>query len=214
MKLHDFAPLYENYWLSMENSIFQCPCTQYVRLIVGNWWTILLWSGSTKGWSRAGSAILLICTEVFLGLHIKTLIILKCFAATFGIRGAIAPTAPPINAPALNVIKMFWMQARNRPETFWQTLAQTRTEPGLTRKAWPDLQLWFCSGDVNSKKQKMVRLWFTKNKRTLYFLLRFNFTHWILHLLQPLQSWAVKSQRRFFGCIKVKGDFMQVSQSM
>jgi len=35
----------------------------------------------------------------------------------------------------------------------------------------------FCSGDVNSEKQKMVRLWFTKNKRTFYFLLRFNFTH-------------------------------------
>jgi len=27
----------------------------------------------------------------------------------------------------------------------------------------------FCSGDVNSEKQKMVRLWFTKNKRTLCF---------------------------------------------
>jgi len=55
--------------------------------------------------------------------------------------------------------------------------------------------------------------WFTKNKRTLYFLLRFNFTHWILHLLQRLQSWAVKSQRRFFGCIKARRDFLQVSQS-
>jgi len=35
----------------------------------------------------------------------------------------------------------------------------------------------FCSGDVNSEKQKMVRLWFTKNKRTLYFLLRCNFIY-------------------------------------
>jgi len=65
----------------------------------------------------------------------------------------------------------------------------------------------FCSGDFNSEKQKLVRLWFTKNKRTLCFLLRFKFTHWILHLLQPLQSWAVKSQRRFFRCIKARGDF-------
>jgi len=71
----------------------------------------------------------------------------------------------------------------------------------------------FSSGDVNSEKNKMVQLWFTKNKWTLYFLLRFNFTHWTLHLLQPLQSWAVKYQRRFFGCIKAKGDFLWVSQS-
>ena len=63
-----FCPPYENSWLYMDKSIFQCPCTRYVWLIVGNWWTILLWSGSTKGWSRAGSAILLICTEVFLWL--------------------------------------------------------------------------------------------------------------------------------------------------
>jgi len=57
----------------------------------------------------------------------------------------------------------------------------------------------FCFGDVNSEKQKMVRFWYTKNKGTLYFLLRFHFTHWNLHLLQPLQSWTVKFQRRFFG---------------
>jgi len=68
MKFHDFPPHYENSWLQMEKSIFQCPCTQFIWLIMGNWWTILLWSGSTKGWSRAGSAILLICTKVFLWL--------------------------------------------------------------------------------------------------------------------------------------------------
>jgi len=68
-----------------------------------------------------------------------------------------------------------------------------------------------CSGDVYSEIQNMVRLWFTKNKRTLYFLLRFNFTHWILHLLQPLQSWAVKSQRRSFGCIKARETFSGVT---
>ena len=73
MKFHDFAPTYENSWLYMEKSVFQCPCTQFVWLIVGNWWTILLWSGSTKGWSRAGSAILLICTEVFLWLTYQKL---------------------------------------------------------------------------------------------------------------------------------------------
>jgi len=55
--------------------------------------------------------------------------------------------------------------------------------------------------------------WFDNVSRTLYFLLRFNFTHWILQLLQPSQSWAVKSQRRFFGCIKARGDFLQVLQS-
>ena len=68
MKFHDCAPPYENSWLYMEKSIFQCPCTQYVWLIVGDWWTILLWSGSTKGWGRAGSAILLICNEVLVWL--------------------------------------------------------------------------------------------------------------------------------------------------
>jgi len=55
----------------------------------------------------------------------------------------------------------------------------------------------FCSGGGNSEKQKMVRLWFAKNKRTLYFLLRFNFTLWILQLLQPLQSWVIKPSDGF-----------------
>ena len=45
-------PPYENSWLYMKKSIFQCPCRQFVWLIVGNWWTTLLWSGSTKGWSK------------------------------------------------------------------------------------------------------------------------------------------------------------------
>ena len=42
-----------------------CPMPMYtIRLINrGQWWTILIWSGSTKGWSRAGSANLLICTS-------------------------------------------------------------------------------------------------------------------------------------------------------
>jgi len=44
-----------------------------------------------------------------------------------------------------NVIKKFCMQAWNRPETFWQTWARTRPEPGPdpTRKARHNLQLWF-----------------------------------------------------------------------
>jgi len=67
----------------------------------------------------------------------------------------------------------------------------------FNRKNWQkNIYRQFCS-DINSEKQKMVRLWFMKNKRTLYLLLRFNFTHWTLHLLQPLQSWVVKPSDGF-----------------
>jgi len=45
------------------------------------------------------------------------------------------------------VAKKFSLQARNWPETFWQTWAQTgpkpRSEPAPTGKAQPDLRLWF-----------------------------------------------------------------------
>jgi len=34
-------------------------------LIMGNWSTILLWSSSTKSWSRIVLAVLLICTDAF-----------------------------------------------------------------------------------------------------------------------------------------------------
>jgi len=37
----------------------------------------------------------------------------------------------------LNVMKRFCMQAQNRPETFWETQARTRSEPGPTYNSAP-----------------------------------------------------------------------------
>ena len=89
-------PPYKNSWLYMEKSIFQCRYTQYVWLIVGTWWTILLWSGSIKGWSAEGSAVLLICSEVFLRLTHQKLDYPETFWCNFrNWGGEIGPIAPP-----------------------------------------------------------------------------------------------------------------------
>jgi len=95
-KISRFCPPYENYWLYMEKSIFQCPHAQFVWLIVGNWWTTLLRSGSTKDWSRGGSAFLLICTEVFLWLTHQKLEYPNIFGATCNFRnwGGNCPHCP------------------------------------------------------------------------------------------------------------------------
>jgi len=69
----------------------------------------------------------------------------------------------------------------------------------------------FCSGDLIPKSKQ----WFDYGSRKIsghLFSVTIQF-YSPLHLLQPLQSWAVKSQQRCFGCIKARGDFLQVSQS-
>jgi len=54
-----FVPPYENPWLYLEKSTIAPSWIKFsdahvhVWLIMDNWWTIVLWSGSTKGWCNS-----------------------------------------------------------------------------------------------------------------------------------------------------------------
>ena len=111
-------PPLRKFLASHGKSIFRCPCTQFVWLIVGNWWTILLWSGSTRGWSRAASAILLICTEVFLWLTHQKLDYPENFWCNVRNWGGIAPLPPIGYAPGYNCSGR-WIGEYNKEQLFW-----------------------------------------------------------------------------------------------
>ena len=71
-----------------------------VWLIMDNWWTTVLWSGSTELCNRFRKHFRSFALKYFFGLHIKSLIDLKIFCETFEIGGEIAPIAPPGYVPA------------------------------------------------------------------------------------------------------------------
>jgi len=69
------------------------PLVHNVWLTTDNWWTTVLWSGSTKLCNSKHFRWFTL--KNFFGLHIKSLIDLNIFGATFGIGGeAIAPIPP------------------------------------------------------------------------------------------------------------------------
>jgi len=59
------------------------PLVHNVWLIMDNWWTTVLWSDSTKLCNSEHFRWFTL--KIFFGLHIKSLIDLKIFGATFGI---------------------------------------------------------------------------------------------------------------------------------
>ena len=61
-----------------------------------NWWTLVLWLGSTKLCSRFRKHFRWFALKYFFGLHIKNLIALKIFGATLGIGGGNCPHCPPL----------------------------------------------------------------------------------------------------------------------
>ena len=62
-----------------------------------NWWTTVLWSGSTKWRNRFLKHFWWFALKYFFDLHIKSLITLKIFGATFGIEGGgQLPPLPPL----------------------------------------------------------------------------------------------------------------------
>jgi len=68
------------------------PLVHNVWLIMDNWWTTMLWSGSTKLCSSKHFRWFALI--YFFGLHIKSWIDLKIFRATFGIAGNNCPRCP------------------------------------------------------------------------------------------------------------------------
>jgi len=92
MKFHHFCPPCENPWLHLENYII-APLIHNVWLIMDNWWTTVLWSGSTKLCNS--KHFRWFALKNFFGLHIKSLIDLNIFGATFGIGGGQLSHCPP-----------------------------------------------------------------------------------------------------------------------
>jgi len=90
-----FSPPLRKFLVWHGKIYFTMPVYTFVWLIVGNWWTILLWSGSTKGW-RAGSAILLIFTEAFLWLTHQKLDYPEIFWYNFRNWGGNCPQCPTL----------------------------------------------------------------------------------------------------------------------
>ena len=72
--------------LASPGKFYYCPTLAHnLWLIMDNWWTTVLWSGSTKLCNRFRKHFRWFAPKYFLGLHIKSSIDLKVFVATFGI---------------------------------------------------------------------------------------------------------------------------------
>ena len=91
MKFHHFCPPYENPWFHLENSTIS-PLVHNVWTM-DNWWTTVLWSVSTKLCNS--KHFRWFALKNFFGLHIKSLIDLNIFGATFGIGGGQLSHCPP-----------------------------------------------------------------------------------------------------------------------
>ena len=87
-----------------------------VWLIIDNWWTTVLWSGSTKLCSSKHFRWFTL--KYFFGLHIKGLIDLKIFGAAFGIEGGNCPHCSPPWLRAWVHIVCIKSCAHHHPENF------------------------------------------------------------------------------------------------
>jgi len=102
MKFHHFCPPNEIPWLYLEKSTIAPSWIKFsdthvhnvwLYYIIDNWWTIVLWSGSTnKGWcNRFRKQFRWVALKYFFGLHIKCLITLTILGQLSELGGKLLP---------------------------------------------------------------------------------------------------------------------------
>ena len=78
----------------------------YIWISMDNWWTIVLWSSSTKLCNRYRKRYRRFALKYFCGIHIKSLTALKIFGGTIGIGGGQLPPLPPPLATRLTAARI------------------------------------------------------------------------------------------------------------
>ena len=109
-----------------------------VWVIMDSWWTIMLWSGSTKIWcNRFRKQFRWLALKYFFGLHIKSLIALKIFGATFGIEGGSCLHCPPPGyAPGTLLCKLSLVSCLKSLINIYRYLRKTAWTQKQTQVQW------------------------------------------------------------------------------